>query len=99
MQQEEAAMSRTGKLGKSDSLFLRACRGEAVERTPVWFMRQAGRFLPEYRKVREKASLLEICRDAALCTEVTLQPVERLGVDAAILFADILLPLDANGAP
>jgi uroporphyrinogen decarboxylase len=62
-------------------------------------MRQAGRYLPEYRKIREKASLLEICRDPALCTEVTLQPVERLGVDAAILFADILLPLEPMGAP
>src|SRR5687767_3310939 len=62
-------------------------------------MRQAGRFLPEYRKIREKASLLEICRDVSLCTEVTLQPVERLKVDAAILFADILLPLEPMGAP
>ena len=67
--------------------------------TPVWFMRQAGRFLPEYRKIRESATLLEICRDTALCTEVTLQPVERLKVDAAILFADILLPLEPMGAP
>src|SRR5438093_12378662 len=81
------------------SRFLKACRGEAVDRTPVWFMRQAGRYLPEYRKIREKASLLEICRDPDLCTEVTLQPVERLGVDAAILFADILLPLAPMGAP
>ncbi len=69
--------------------FLRACRREPVDATPVWFMRQAGRALPEYRKIRERASLIEITRDAALCAEVTLQPVRRLGVDAAILFADI----------
>ena len=79
--------------------FLRACRREPVDRTPVWFMRQAGRYMAEYRKIREKATLLEICRDAALCTEVTLQPVEHIGVDAAILFADILLPLEPMGAP
>jgi uroporphyrinogen decarboxylase len=64
-----------------------------VDGTPVWFMRQAGRSLPEYRAVREKYSLLEICRQPELCAEVTLQPVRRLGVDAAILFADIMLPL------
>ena len=79
--------------------FLRACRRETVDRTPVWFMRQAGRYMAEYRAIREKATLLEICRDAALCTEVTLQPVEKIGVDAAILFADILLPLAPMGAP
>ena len=79
--------------------FLRACRREAVDRTPVWFMRQAGRFLPGYRKVRKKATLVEICHDPDLCVEVTLEPVEKLGVDAAILFADILLPLEPMGAP
>lgn len=79
--------------------FLRACRREPVDRTPVWFMRQAGRYMAEYRAIREKATLLEICRDAALCTEVTLQPVEHIGVDAAILFADILLPFEPMGAP
>jgi len=77
--------------------FLRAARGEPVDTTPVWFMRQAGRALPEYRKVRERATLLEITRDPALCTEVTLQPVRRLGVDAAILFADITTPLAGLG--
>jgi uroporphyrinogen decarboxylase len=79
--------------------FLRACRRESVDMTPVWFMRQAGRSLPEYRAVRQRAGLLEITRDAALCAEVTLQPVHRLGVDAAILFADITTPLPGLGLP
>ena len=77
--------------------FLRACRREAVDATPVWFMRQAGRSLPEYRAIRERASLAEIVRDPALCAEVTAQPVRRLGVDAAILFADITTPLPGIG--
>ena len=77
--------------------FLRACRREAVDATPVWFMRQAGRSLPEYRRIRERATLADIVRDAALCAEVTLQPVDRLGVDAAILFADITTPLPGIG--
>jgi uroporphyrinogen decarboxylase len=77
--------------------FLRACRRERVDATPVWFMRQAGRALPEYRAVRERATLVEITRDAGLCAEVTLQPVRRLGVDAAILFADITTPLPGLG--
>ena len=68
-----------------------------MDATPVWFMRQAGRALPEYRKIRERATLLEITRDPALCAEVTLQPVRRLGVDAAILFADITTPLAGLG--
>jgi uroporphyrinogen decarboxylase len=72
--------------------FLRACRGEPVDSTPVWFMRQAGRYMAEYRAIREKHTLLEICGRPELAAEVTLQPVRRLGVDAAILFADILLP-------
>jgi uroporphyrinogen decarboxylase len=76
---------------------LRALRREPVDATPVWFMRQAGRSLPEYRAVRERYSLLEICRRPDVCAEVTLQPVRRLGVDAAILFADIMLPLIAVG--
>jgi uroporphyrinogen decarboxylase len=73
--------------------FLRACRREPVDMTPVWFMRQAGRYMPEYRAIREKYSLLEICYQPELAAEVTLQPVRALGVDAAILFADILLPV------
>jgi uroporphyrinogen decarboxylase len=76
---------------------LRALRREPVDRTPVWFMRQAGRSLPEYRAIKEKYSLLEICRRPELCAEVTLQPVRRLGVDAAILYADIMLPLIGVG--
>jgi uroporphyrinogen decarboxylase len=77
--------------------FLRACRREPTDMTPVWFMRQAGRYMAEYRKVREKHTLLEICKTPELSLEVTLQPL-RLGVDAAILFADILLPLEPMGA-
>jgi uroporphyrinogen decarboxylase len=73
--------------------FLRACRREPVDATPVWFMRQAGRYMAEYRAIREKYSLLEICYHPELAAEVTLQPVRALGVDAAILFADILLPV------
>ncbi len=76
---------------------LNALHLRPTDRTPVWFMRQAGRSLPEYRKVRERHSLLEICRIPEVCAEVTLQPVRRLGVDAAILFADIMLPLIALG--
>ncbi|HUY78452.1 MAG TPA: uroporphyrinogen decarboxylase [Ktedonobacterales bacterium] len=73
--------------------FLRACRREAVVHTPVWFMRQAGRSLPEFREARKRHSLLEITRQPDLCAEVTLQPVRRLGVDAAIVVSDIVAPL------
>jgi uroporphyrinogen decarboxylase len=82
---------------KTAPAFLAAAQREPAARTPVWFMRQAGRYLPEYRAIRERHSLLEICADPELATEVTLQPVRRLGVDAAILFADILLPLVPMG--
>jgi uroporphyrinogen decarboxylase len=79
-------------------LFLRACRREPVDTTPVWFMRQAGRYMAEYRELRKKWTLLEICKQPELALEVTLQPL-RLGMDAAILFADILLVLEPMGAP
>jgi uroporphyrinogen decarboxylase len=81
----------------SQSPFLRAARGEPVPHTPVWFMRQAGRSLPEYRSLREGTAMLESCMDPALVTEITLQPVRRYGVDAAIFFSDIVLPLKAVG--
>jgi uroporphyrinogen decarboxylase len=80
-----------------DSAFLRAARGEQVPHPPVWFMRQAGRALPEYRKVREGVGMLESCMRPELVVEITLQPVRRYGVDAAILFSDIVLPLKAVG--
>jgi uroporphyrinogen decarboxylase len=81
----------------ADSVFLRAARGEPVPHTPVWFMRQAGRSLPEYLKLREGVGMLESCMDPDMVTEITLQPVRRYGVDAAILFSDIVLPLKAVG--
>ena len=79
------------------SPFLQACRRERPEHTPVWFMRQAGRSLPEYRTLREGVPMLEACRRPDLITEITLQPVRRYGVDAAILFSDIVVPLAAVG--
>ena len=80
-----------------ESPFLKACRREPTEVTPIWLMRQAGRYMPEYREVRSKVSFLELCKDPALATEVTVTAAERLGVDAAILFADILLILEPLG--
>jgi uroporphyrinogen decarboxylase len=79
------------------SSFLEAARHRPVDVTPVWLMRQAGRSLPEYRKLRERWSLMEIVAQPELCAEVTLQPVRRLGVDAAVMFADIMLPLRGMG--
>jgi uroporphyrinogen decarboxylase len=79
--------------------FLKACRGEKTDYTPIWMMRQAGRYLPEYQKVRGNVTFLELCKSPPLCVEVTLQPVELLGMDAAILFSDILILMEAMGAP
>ncbi|MGW1722105.1 uroporphyrinogen decarboxylase [Streptomyces sp. NPDC002306] len=91
--------SPTGKQPTAtyDSPFLKACRRESVPHTPVWFMRQAGRSLPEYRKVREGIAMLDSCMRPELVTEITLQPVRRHDVDAAILFSDIVVPLKAIG--
>jgi uroporphyrinogen decarboxylase len=80
-----------------DAVFLRACRGETVAHVPVWFMRQAGRSLPEYRSLRGSGSILEAIADPALACEITMQPVRRYGVDAAILFSDIVVPYHAIG--
>ncbi len=91
-------MSETSTVARWDeSPFVKACRREPTEVTPVWLMRQAGRYMPEYRAVRAKVSFLELCKDPALATEVTVTAAERLGVDAAILFADILLILEPLG--
>ena len=79
------------------SPYLQVCRGLPAERVPVWFMRQAGRSLPEYRAVREGVPMLESCRRPELVTEITLQPVRRYGVDAAIFYSDIVVPLEAVG--
>ena len=84
-------------LTESGSRFLKACRLEPVDATPVWFMRQAGRYMSEYRTLRERYSLLDLCRTPDLATAVTLQPVRRIEVDAAILFSDLLLPLEPMG--
>ena len=80
-------------------LIVRALRRESVERTPVWYMRQAGRCLAEYRALRERYGILEMARTPELCARVTRMPVDRLGVDAAVLYADIMLPLDGMGVP
>ena len=79
--------------------FLKACRGEKTDYTPIWMMRQAGRYLPQYQKVRGNITFLELCKSPELCVEVTLQPVDLLGMDAAILFSDILILMEAMGAP
>lgn len=79
--------------------FLKACRGEKTDYTPVWMMRQAGRYLPEYQKIRGNVTFLELCKTPELCVEVTLQPIDILGMDAAILFSDILILMEAMGAP
>ncbi|MFZ0802220.1 MAG: uroporphyrinogen decarboxylase [Terriglobales bacterium] len=82
-----------------ESRFVKACRAQPVDRTPVWFMRQAGRYMPEYRAVRKQYSLIEICKQPKVAAEVTITAAEILGVDAAIIFADLLLPLEVMGLP
>jgi uroporphyrinogen decarboxylase len=82
-----------------ESRFVKACRAQPVDRTPVWFMRQAGRYMPEYRAVRKQYSLIEICKKPEIAAEVTITAAEALGVDAAIIFADLLLPLEVMGLP
>src|SRR3954454_18289547 len=82
-----------------NSNFVRACKSQPVERTPVWFMRQAGRYMAEYRAVRKGHSLLEICKKPALAAEETITAAEILAVDAAIVFADLPLPLEVMGLP
>ncbi|MEU8002842.1 uroporphyrinogen decarboxylase [Catellatospora sp. NPDC049111] len=93
-----SSVTDTSPAGRTaGSAFVRACRGQSVPHTPVWFMRQAGRSLPEYRALRAGVRMLESCRQPDLVTEITLQPVRRHGVDAAIFFSDIMVPLDAAG--
>src|SRR3977135_3885312 len=77
----------------------RACKAQPSDAVPVWFMRQAGRYMPEYRAVRKSHSIIEICKNSALAAEVTITAAEFLGVDAAIIFADLLLPLEVMGLP
>ena len=91
---EESPADRPASGG---SRFLRACLRQPVDRTPVWFLRQAGRYMPEYQAVRRLHTLVEICKRPELAAEVTITAAEKLGVDAAIIFADLLLPLEPMG--
>jgi uroporphyrinogen decarboxylase len=83
---------------KSTDRFLRACRRQPVDCTPIWFMRQAGRYMAAYQALRQRHSLLDLCKTPELAAEVTLQPIQRLPVDAAIIFTDLLIPLEPMGA-
>jgi uroporphyrinogen decarboxylase len=88
-----------GPMSAPESRFVKACKRQPVDRTPVWFMRQAGRYMPEYRAVRKQYSLIEICKKPEVAAEVTITAAEALGVDASIIFADLLLPLEVMGLP
>src|SRR5208283_3019039 len=86
-------------MSAANSLFIRAAKAQPTERTPVWFMRQAGRYMPEYRAVRKQYSLIEICKKPEIAAQVTIEAAEILQVDTAIIFADLLLPLEVMGLP
>jgi uroporphyrinogen decarboxylase len=91
--------ARSGLSEQRASRFVRACLRQPVDRTPVWFLRQAGRYMAEYQAVRKHHSLLDICKKPDLAAEVTITAAEKLGVDAAIIFADLLLPFECMGLP
>ena len=96
MEMKDQDLSPAGDIF-AGSRFLRACLRKPVDRTPVWFLRQAGRYMQEYRDVRKHHTLVEICKQPELAAEVTITAAEKLGVDAAIIFADLLLPLEPMG--
>lgn len=96
-EKKEDGNEKMKKGGLMNDTFLKACYGEKVEYTPVWFMRQAGRYLPQYQAVRAHIDFLTLCKTPELAAEITIQPVDILGVDAAILFSDILIPVEAMG--